>query len=270
MIYNILSIRKADDPDDTYCPPLDGHLMPRLRDSDSNVRFHSLDGLSVSRVVGSGSKRVIGARGIKSDLWVTDSRLIVRCKNYDKVRWTGDNTIDQMIWGAGWATTDFLVSKAYHRIKSLGKAMVGHIYMPWISAVAYQPSIRRVQPGSVRVMVNSQQTNGNTKSLLLTMNLHNSEDSRAVAEDLYQRVCAWWLGKPDGVTDAMLARVQERSGARFVVPEPGSMSYLRLPYFRFTHQIAGLTDVNGPHTSSPPSATASEVSSPGAAPRYRG
>jgi hypothetical protein len=146
-----------------------------------------------------------------------------------------------MIWGAGMATTDFLVSKAYHRLRSMGKAMVGHIYLQWISAVAYQPFIRGSQPAAIRLVANSKLTNGDTKTLLLTLNLDKSEDPKAIAEHVYQRTCQWWLRKPAGVTDEMLLRFRQCADAKLGVPEPGKMSSLQLPFFRFTNNARGLS-----------------------------
>lgn len=61
MNYNILSVRKPGDPDD---PQLSIADASDAANGGANVKMHSLDGLTVSRLVGSGTKRVIGARDV--------------------------------------------------------------------------------------------------------------------------------------------------------------------------------------------------------------
>jgi hypothetical protein len=233
MAFNILIVRSAGDEDDPWYPNLDKSLMPVLTPRDgSKVVMNSGRGLVVSRLLDGKLKRVQGATGMNVEMWTTDHRVIVRSKNYDTVKWTGDNAVGAMIWGFGTEETFHLASKAYHRVRSMGKAMIGHVYMPWIRSIAYQPRVGRQQDGCVRIQVTQKFKDGSTGDRYLTVHVDKHEDPRAAAELILDRCMDWWDNHSTKLTDDQresLGKVGE-----FSIPEPGKMSVVQLPVYRFT------------------------------------
>jgi hypothetical protein len=234
VIYNVLGIRTPGEPPDIHYPSLGEKLLPEFYPVDGQPEHHKLNALSVSRLRGGESKRVIGTEKVSADLWLTDERVVVCCSNYNVAHWSGENNINSFIWGRGLETTDFLITKAVHRVQARGKAMVGHVHLPWITTVGYQPHRRFKQVGAVTVRVNSKLTDGTVKTLSLELRLDNSEDPRAVAERLFRRTCEWWLKHGEYLSDAARQRFQQGVTATFNDPDVGKMALLHLPQSRPT------------------------------------
>jgi hypothetical protein len=188
----------------------------------------------VSRFVNGSFKPVIKSPKVVTEAWVTNHRVIVRVKNFDKQGWTADRSLGAMVWGSGIETVDFLASKAYHRIKSRGQAMIGHIYMPWIRAIAYQPRIGTSQVGAVRLQIAKKLVDGGTSDLFLSILLNKTEDPKEVAEDILERCTTWWLTHDTRLSEMEREKFEQAADSDFKVPEPGKVWTVTLPYFRYT------------------------------------
>ena len=185
MNYNILAVRKPTDPPDAFYPSLNKSLLPALGDDDGKtIAFYGANGLQVSRIVDGSFRPVIRSPKVAAEAWITDHRVVVRVNNFDKQGWTAGRSLGAMVWGSGIETVDFLASKAYHRIKSRGEALTGHIYMPWIRAIAYQPRVGTSQVGAVRLQVTKKLADGGTSDLFLSILLDKTEDPREAAQDI--------------------------------------------------------------------------------------
>ena len=234
MNYNILAVRKPTDVPDPFYPALDASLMPVMGPDDTSIEALPVRGLKVMKIVDGKFKPVIQSPKVSGEAWVTDHRVVVRVKNFDKQSWTADRQIGAMIWGAGLETTDFLMSKAYHRIKSRGQALVGHIYMPWIRSVAYQPRIGSAQPGAVRIKITKKLTDGGTADAYLAIFPDRSEDPSDLAKEIVRRCVDWWLGHDTRPSDEQRAQLERCAEAPFRAPEPGQMATVTMPVFRYT------------------------------------
>jgi len=220
-------------------------LMPVLRDDDGETTaFYSAKGLLVSRFVNGSFKPVIKSPKVVTETWVTDHRVIMRVKNFDKQGWTADRSLGAMVWGSGIETVDFFASKAYHRIKSRGQAMTGHIYMPWIRDIAFQPRIGTSQAGAVRLRIAKKLVDGGTSDLFLSILLNKTEDPKEAAEDILERCTTWWLTHNTHLSDEEREKFEQAAETEFRIPEPGKVWTVALPYFRFTLN----NNFSAPHT----------------------
>jgi hypothetical protein len=231
--FHILSVRASDSGVDPLFPQLDRHLMPVMDNTDGEVSFTEVTGLTVAIKKETRLHTVTGAAKLDAELWLTDRRLIVRCKNYDRVHWTVDNAIGSMVWGAGLETFDFAVTKLYHKVKSIGKAMVGHVYYPWIQAVLFQPGIGSRQRPGIRVVVATKLAGGGTRELYFSVSLSKRGDPKALAEDLVARCARWWTTHKTGLTSEQAERLKALKEVNFAIPQPGKMTIQKLPVFRY-------------------------------------
>jgi hypothetical protein len=233
VIYNILTIKSPDDEFDPFYPSVDKSLFPVLTGHDGQIAApYSVSGLTVSVIEDEAFKKIAGATGLSGDLWVTDHRIIVRCNNYDKVKWTGENNVDAWVFGAGTESALFLAAKAYHRVRSMGKTMTGHVYMPWIRSIAYCPQIGRAQPAAVRLQLTKKLQDGSTKDIFLSISLTKGTDSKAVAQEILRRCLRWWSVHETGLTKEQEQQVQNGLSQQLWSPEPGKMTVINLPVFR--------------------------------------
>lgn len=266
--YNILAVKTSDD-DDVLYPALDKKLVPILEppDGPGQLTQFSLKALSVYHSIDGTLTKMLGGDKVSANGLLTDQRLIVYCTNYDVVRWNGSNSISSAVIGAGTETAFHLGEKALHRIKARGKAMVGHLYYPWIRSVAWQPDRGRKSPAALRLCITKKMQDGSTKDLYLNLTLDGRLDPAELARHLVQRVAAWWLIRDPGGLKEQTVQVLEglRSAELLQPPPPGRVSVYQLPVYRFPlpngvpaemvnsarRQAAGVADISAPsHTAS--------------------
>lgn len=84
-----------------------------------------------------GSKKLL-KEDLKAELYITRSRVALACKNYDK----GAKASSEMFWlGSGLGLTTALISKTYHKLRSRGSILAGHIRYEWLASVGGRPKV---------------------------------------------------------------------------------------------------------------------------------
>lgn len=121
---------------------------------------------------------------IKIDVYVTDSRVAILCKKYDKGGgWTGGLTA--LALNAG--------SKilAAHRRK--GKVLIGHIRYEWLCDIAYQAKISWLTSDCLRIFYKDAEKN----QWCLELTFKKGTDSAFIANDILRRASKYRLEMTD-------------------------------------------------------------------------
>lgn len=243
MPFHILAVRAPEDEPSVLYPELDAQLMPKMAPADGRrVTMQLARGLTVSRIeapASAGQKttfhRLSGATGVTAEMWLTDQRLVVRCKNYASAKWSAGDSFNAMLFGGNLALADFEATKLFHRMKNRGKAMTGHVYFPWIHSIAYHPRVRGVQNAGLLLVV-ARKVNQEQQQLQLLIDLDNAADAKNLADDILHRCCAWWLAGPGALAAGPLRdKFAALAKHHLTIPPPGSWTQLTLPAYRLCH-----------------------------------
>lgn len=237
MNFNILSVRSADDEPTTWYPTLDHALAPIFEPTDGvDPITLPVSGLSVLIPINGQLQRVLGSTtDLDGLLWITNQRIIVRCKNYDKVTWNRQNTANTIFFGLGTEVAFHTASKLYRRAKSARKAFVGHLHYPWIRSVQYQMEEGKKFPPAVRFRMTKRLQNQTGQDMYLQLVLKGGTDSSDVARQIIQRCLAWWDVDQAGLAPEVRTRVQALQVMDLPVPDTGMMATVDFPVFRLTN-----------------------------------
>jgi tetratricopeptide (TPR) repeat protein len=130
MPFSILAIRSSDDTDGAVWPVLanePGGIMVEPEALDGN----NLGTVQVTAVtLAADGKRLIRLDGINAELYVTDSRVVFACQNFDK----GSRYIGTGL-GAGVALAATGISKAAAARRQRGKILAGQLRYQWCKYV---------------------------------------------------------------------------------------------------------------------------------------
>ncbi len=168
----------------------DQSILPAIVDKHGSVGWESGDTHCSSLVatklklqVGSGRSRAFD--DIKATAYLTDARLVIVCKKFNK--------------GGGWVGTGGAMivfntaSKIRAKIKSHGKFLVGQVRWPWVVEVAFSEKKGWAGSHKVRVTVVAE-SNGQRERYALEMTIPKQLDPEAVARQIHERVVADRLG----------------------------------------------------------------------------
>jgi hypothetical protein len=188
VTYRILGVREeASVKEGSLYPELNSSLLPIFGGKEEVLLEMHVAGLSVLEFDKGKLKQVTGATSIEGDLWVTSHRVVVRCVNYDKVKWTGENQINAALYGAGTELAFHAASKLYHRAKSHGKALVGNLFNIWLEAVLYRDGQGHRHDPSIRLMVPKLLTDGTEVRMILEVGFARDTDVTGIAQLIVDR-----------------------------------------------------------------------------------
>jgi hypothetical protein len=162
---------------------------------------------------------------ISFQVWVTGSRVLLYCRNFDKGGgWSG--------WGLGGlavAVTANAISKGMAANRRKGKALVGNIRYPWITRVSFAPR----NGYGTRETVELEYVDGTdaTKpACSLTIHLDNRTDANRVARHIVDKVIAYRYASGEPMSDEQLAKFEKlRTSGLMTPPQKGFMSIYNLP-----------------------------------------
>jgi hypothetical protein len=174
MSFQLVTIRSADFDDPTMYPVLGNGTV---------IAFEPLDGPAPQRLIatqvqvhelrGSGLATLARFRRIRAEVFVTEGRVAVACRKYEK--------------GGGWLSTSITgmvlfnaVSYARAAIRSRGKALVGHVRYPWLKAVGFAPRCGRGTHDTLRLVV-EEEDQGRRRTLFLDLGLQSNFDAASAA-----------------------------------------------------------------------------------------
>ncbi len=189
MSYSILGIVDGDNTDGSVFPVLsEGGAYPiALEELDGNVQEYPIVRVEVREVFGgSTSKQLIFYPKIDATLLVTDARVLVFCKKYDK------GSAGSFIY-ADPITPLLLIGaaklKAAHRRR--GKILAGHVRYPWLFSVGAVEKAGFSSGAGLRFRVKVIE-NGPARDLFLTV-YASRLDMVAIAQDIARRAAAYRL-----------------------------------------------------------------------------
>lgn len=142
--YRILDVISRDDEHHTTRPEMapegqrDGMLIAREPEDGDVIT------IPVRHVALRDGEQEVYKQDLKAELYITNSRVAFACAHYDK----GASVAGETFWlGTGLGLTTATVSKAYHKIRSRGTILAGHIRYEWLSSVGARPKFLLIGSG---------------------------------------------------------------------------------------------------------------------------
>jgi hypothetical protein len=184
ITYNILQIRRPDDPDDP--------LYPVVLDQGSSVRLIATDGSNRKKFIAvhmsvwevqDGNNVKIGDIEGKATIILTDVGLLAIDPNFK----SADTSL---------AVFDmpnlYLVSAALGKLRTHNRAMVGHIPLRCIYRVSALGTGSKRHKNQIRVYM-AEDTDGTERKLFLQLTLSIGTDPRPVAASIVRRIGRNWF-----------------------------------------------------------------------------
>jgi hypothetical protein len=224
-VFNILGVVTPEDDD--------GRLYPLMGDETSFVEHEERDAeghefvasrLELTEKIGRDGKarQIAFLRDDKSDVLITDCRVVVNCRNWD----AGGGAFGMGL-GATLAGIENVISKAKARKRRRGKMCLGHIRYEWLMGVGYEPKTKWTSTPTIRFVVWDGNGPETWRILYLNIVVSKALDPRALATEIVQRSARYWLSWADesaGV-DEDRRQLFERLAAddlELPDPEPGT------------------------------------------------
>lgn len=226
MVFPVILVRPVTDPstDDRLFPVLSGG-------SDVLVATAPLDGEVVATLAKSVEihRRTQGelaargfARNVKIDPYVTDARVALACRKYDKgSRWVGYNAL--------WLNA---ASRVLAAVRRHGKVLVGQVRYPWLVAVGFTAKTGWLSEERLRLQVIDKDADAG-KLVLVDLTLPKGMDAGLLAQQVVQRAARYRLAHDRTVTAEVHARFEELSQAPRLSPVPKEYAMYVMP----THHV---------------------------------
>jgi hypothetical protein len=162
---------------------------------------------------------------IKLQAWISASRVVIYCRNYDKGGgWTGSG-----VGGIAVALTANAISKAMAANRRKGKALVGHLRFPWISAVSFSRRQGWGSEESIRLSyVDGSETTNPACDITLVLARH--VDANRIARDIADRIIAYRYASGESMTAEELEGFEAlRTGGPIAAPQKGYLAKYAIP-----------------------------------------
>lgn len=219
MTFTIVSVIKHSEFDDDrlYPAPRADRAYPvRLSAEDSNVASFYAHALEVTVEGGGSSSTAYHLSEHSIRIMVTDARVIVLCRDYDKGGgWTGWG------WGALFSGIFNAVSRTAANVRSAGKVLTGQIRYQWLTDVGGSSNNRelvvRVRDGDATV----------TMRLILP----KPHDANEIARDIIMRAARHHLTYDQQLTADQRGAWTALASATPLTPTPGRISSWTAPNF---------------------------------------
>jgi len=234
--YAILGVRTPEAPVDPMFPQLTDDLSPIMDLVDgADLITHPVRGIWLLKDTSGGIEVAGGASDLQGTLSITDQRLIVICKNYDKVRWDRFNSLNSVNIGLGTETAFHLGEKAIRRVKTRGKVMCGHIYFPWVQFVGWAPFYSKKLPAKLRIGLNVKASAEAEDRLFLEVGLDVDIDAAQLAQFTARRVAQWWVASTIPLKSFAGSFHELGAVGLLESPDRGNMATYEVPFHMFAH-----------------------------------
>jgi RNA polymerase subunit RPABC4/transcription elongation factor Spt4 len=216
-------------------------FLPVPGPEKNSIVFEDRDGSNIQRLTAKGvtlqlgGKRVLRARDVKIDVFVTDARVALACSKYDK--------------GGGWiggvgAIAANAGSKALASIRRHGKMLVGQARYPWIGHVGSTTKVG--WSSDERLVIEAKASNGSP--LRLTLLLPKEISGAQVAAEVARRAAAYRLACEHEIAEEARTKFEEllRATPLAVVPgeKTGTIHWHAMPnYWQVNEKSARLAPI---------------------------
>ena len=205
--YRFFSVLHPEEATDPLFPVLNSNFVPVFTEDDGNeIESVPVQGMFVLKDSGENAMKIFsGSKDLKGTLWITSQRVVVVCRNFDQVKWDRTNTANTAFFGIGTELAWHLGEKAFHKIKSSGKAMASHVYFPWIESIGYRPGQGKKDPANIRIGIYLALESGNLP-LALELQFDSVVDTADLVRNIRQRMAKWYVNGPVELTEEQRQR----------------------------------------------------------------
>lgn len=141
------------------------------------------------------------------EVYVTNSRVIVKCDRYDK----GDSR-----WIGGFSALAMnAIERGIGAVRSRGKALIGHIRYEWLMAICYQKKTGWLSDNVIRLFYNDNEDRQNYVELTFKKN----QDISSLANKVLHKAIAYRRSMTDEKAEEFLSFLKEYSDVSRLIPE---------------------------------------------------
>jgi hypothetical protein len=225
MAFNALAVVQVGEDPGVRHPSIDANLqiVPEALDGPFAAPIQ-VSMASVRRKVGNNWVTQLRTTKLSLQLWVTGSRVIIYCRNYDKgAKWIGFD-----LGGLAVAAAATAISAGMAANRRKGKALAGNVRYPWITKVGFAP---RGHGDPEMIDIHYVDGTDPTKpECSLTLHLDNRVNANALARHIIDRVIAYRYSSGEELSDEVVEKFEtlRTSGLRDL-PEKGYLKYYSVP-----------------------------------------
>jgi hypothetical protein len=226
MTYDVLAVFENGEENYPLYPSLNNDIVivPEAGDGPLGQALR-VTKVIVRRKVGNGYKKVTETKDIAFDVWVTDSRVILYCKKFEK----GGGWVGFGLGGLAVAAVANSVSMAVAASRRKGKALVGNVRYPWISSVMFAPRNGFGTEEQLRLCF-VDGTDSSRPDCDVTLYLARGSDSNRIARTIVDRIIAARYASGEEMDADELARFEAlRSSGLASPPQKGSLAPYKIP-----------------------------------------
>jgi hypothetical protein len=226
MTYNALSVCENGDENFPLYPALNDDILILPEASDGPLgQALRVTKVIVRRKVGNSYKKVTETNDIAFDVWITNSRVILYCKKFEK----GGGWVGWGLGGLAVAVVANSVSMAVAASRRKGKALVGNVRYPWISSVMFAPRNGFGTEEQLRLCF-VDGTDSSRPECDVTLYLARGSDSNRLARTIVDRIISARYASGEEMDADELARFEAlRTSGLAAPPQKGSLAPYKIP-----------------------------------------
>jgi hypothetical protein len=216
VTYNVLAVCENGEENFPVYPGVNDDIQILTEAADGPLgQALQVTKVVVRRKIGNSYKNVMETKDIAFQVWVTNSRVIMYCKKFEK----GGGWVGFGLGGLAVAAVANSVSMAIAANRRKGKAMVGNLRYPWISAVLFSP--RNGYGTEEQVCLRYVDgTEGSRPECDITLTLARGSDANRVARSVVDRIIAYRYASGEQMSADELASFEALRTSGLVAP-PG-------------------------------------------------
>jgi hypothetical protein len=242
--YSIVKVVTADWSDGRVYPAMadpavaDGMLVEREDLDGPSVMTVPASAIRVNGVTAGGSTRLLEYKGVKAFLYVTDSRVVLACENYDK----GSTYLGIGDIGAPVAVAATAMSRLRARARRKGKMLTGQIRYQWLSEARAAPKNGLLYPNRLRLACSTHDDKEGRRPYVLDVTLADqNRNSLEVALEIIHRAATFKLRWYDGISEETRTELDKLAVAPPLErPEKGKVTGHTLPYYHYVRSSAAV------------------------------
>jgi hypothetical protein len=226
MTYDVLSVCENGDENFPLYPALNDDILIIPEASDGPLgQALRVTKVIVRRKVGNSYKKVTETNDIAFDVWITNSRVILYCKKFEK----GGGWVGWGLGGLAVAVVANSVSMAVAASRRKGKALVGNVRYPWISSVMFAPRSGFGTEEQLRLCF-VDGTDSSRPECDVTLYLARGSDSNRLARAIVDRIISARYASGEEMDADELARFEAlRTSGLASPPQKGSLAPYKIP-----------------------------------------